>query len=215
MGRPLSARCLDVGFWVRAASNWSLIPGIAQSKNRQHTVRRLVDHGHREHCNWSIGPSHPWLPFASTISTVDITTLTTLPPRVTFLLSLTLIRLRLRSFVRSFVSPAAHTHTPLLFPPPSTSPLYPFHAPAAISAYNLDGLESSGATASSFSAVTANERETTSTTLSGVATFVTRRGGGGRGRGRGLENISIEYYLGFDSLVVGKFEKELLLGIIF
>lgn len=72
---------LDGCFWVRAASNWSLIPGIAQSKNRQRTVRRLVDYGHREHCNWSIGPSHPWLPFASTISTVDITTLTTLACR--------------------------------------------------------------------------------------------------------------------------------------
>lgn len=115
----MSARCLDVRFWISTASNWSLIPGIAQSKNRQLTVRRLVRHGHREHCNWSIGPSHPWLPFASTTSTVDITTLATLP-RVTF--------------------------PPF---PPLPNPYPPFHAQAAISAYNL-GPEFSRATASSF-----------------------------------------------------------------
>lgn len=80
-----SARCLEARLWVSAASNCPLIPGIAQSKNRQHTVRRLVGHGHREHCNWSIGPSHPWLPFASTTSTVDITTL---PLYLPFCLSL-------------------------------------------------------------------------------------------------------------------------------
>lgn len=118
----LSARCLDVGLWVRAASNWSLIPGIAQSKNRQHTVRRLVDYGHREHCNWSIGPSHPWLPFASTISTVDITTLTTLPRALPSLPYAYRYRL-------TYPLPLSRTH-------------------AAISAYNL-GPEFSRATASS------------------------------------------------------------------
>lgn len=74
--RPMfSTWCVHVHLWVPMASNWSLIPGIAQSKNRQRTVRRLVGHGHREDCNWSTSSSHPWLPFASTTSTVDITRL--------------------------------------------------------------------------------------------------------------------------------------------
>lgn len=36
---------------------------------------RLVEYGHREERNWSIGSSYPWLPFASTHQTVDISTL--------------------------------------------------------------------------------------------------------------------------------------------
>jgi len=41
------------------ASNWSLIPDIAQSKNRQRTASRLVGYGHREDCNWSTMPESP------------------------------------------------------------------------------------------------------------------------------------------------------------
>lgn len=75
--RAAADRCspldgVHVRLWVPMASNWSLIPGIAQSKNRQRTAERLVGYGHREDCNWSTSPSRPWLPFASTVFTVDI-----------------------------------------------------------------------------------------------------------------------------------------------
>jgi len=80
--RAAADRCsplddVHVRLWVPMASNWSLIPGIAQSKNRQRTAKRLVGYGHREDCNWSTSPSHPWLPFASTVFTVDIRGFTT------------------------------------------------------------------------------------------------------------------------------------------
>lgn len=81
--RPMfSTWYVHVHLWVSMASNWSLIPGIAQSKNRQRTARRLVGHGHHEDCNWSTGSCHPWLPFASTISTVDIMLLAIPEPRI-------------------------------------------------------------------------------------------------------------------------------------
>lgn len=59
-------------------------------------------HGHREDCNWSIGPCHPWLPFASTTSTVDITRLA-IPGPVYVLLHVQ--RSRTQAAINTYVTP--------------------------------------------------------------------------------------------------------------
>jgi len=101
--RPMfSTWCVHIHLWVPMASNWSLILTIAQSKNRQRTARRLVGHGHREDCNWSIGPCHPWLPFASTTSTVDTMWLA-IPDPVYVLLHVQ--RSRTQAAINTYVTP--------------------------------------------------------------------------------------------------------------